>query len=113
MGKKSIEIKYQESKTLRQATYRHRALGLLRKAHEIGVLCGIKISLVFTNLKGDVINYSNNPDILVLAKDSFNQVLKSFQVEQFKPSSVSEPFTSLLEVSLQSQKSLQYIHQFN
>lgn len=88
MGKKSIEIKYLENRTLRLATYRHRALGLLRKAHEIGVLCGIKISVVFSNLKEDVISYTNNSDVIVLAKDSFNQQFKEFKVEIFEPSSV-------------------------
>ena len=85
MGKKSIEITFIENKGVRQATYRHRALGLLRKAHEIGVLCGINISLAFSNLKGDVISYSNNTEVLVVAKDSFNSHLKDFNVDSFGP----------------------------
>jgi hypothetical protein len=60
MGRKSIKIEYIENRNHRASTYRTRALGLLKKAHEIGVLCGIKVSLIFNNLEGDIISYSNN-----------------------------------------------------
>lgn len=89
MGKKSIEIKYIEKKAFRQATFRSRAVGLLSKAHELGVLCGIKVSLVFQNNEGDVLSYMNNYDVLVLARDSFNQSLNKFKVETFLPESVT------------------------
>lgn len=89
MGRKSIKIEYIENRNHRASTYRARAHGFLKKAHELGVLCGIKVSLVFNNMEGDVISYSNNQDLIVLAKDTFNQGLNSFSVDCFTPKSVS------------------------
>jgi hypothetical protein len=60
MGRKSIKIEYIANKNHRASTYRTRALGLLKKTHELGVLCGVKVSLVFNSLNGDIVSYSNN-----------------------------------------------------
>ena len=89
MGRKSIKIAFIEDRNDRMQAYRARAKGLLKKVHEIGVLCGINISIIFNNIQGDLITYSNNSDMIVLAKESFNANAENFKVDCFTPKNVS------------------------
>ena len=45
--------------------------GLLKKACEIGVLCGVDVSLAFSDLKGDLHIYSNSNQLKIMAKPKF------------------------------------------
>ena len=46
MGRRKIEIKLIENHTKRQVTYSKRRDGILKKAHELSVLCDANISLI-------------------------------------------------------------------
>ena len=46
MGRGKIQIKRIENKTNQQVTYSKRRNGILKKAHELTVLCDAKVSLI-------------------------------------------------------------------
>ena len=46
MGRGKIQIKRIENNTNRQVTYSKRRNGILKKAHELTVLCDAKVSLI-------------------------------------------------------------------
>jgi hypothetical protein len=88
MGRKKIVIKLIENPVTRRATFKQRLNGLLTKLHDLGVLCGIKISFLCTDTDNNVVCYSNNQDIVVLAKESFNNGVEKFSVKCFTPDDV-------------------------
>lgn len=49
--------------TLPKVSFCKRKIGLLKKASELSVLCGIKITLVFTDLNSGVHTFTNNHDL--------------------------------------------------
>lgn len=72
MGRKKIEIKYIENKKERvvsydfiKVTFCKRKHGLLKKAAELATLCGVKVSLLFTDLVESVHYFTNEPSIRV------------------------------------------------
>lgn len=51
---------------------------MLKKVHELGMLCGVKVTLVFTDLKGNIISFSNNKEMsIVLADELIENTIKS------------------------------------
>src|SRR3990167_7239506 len=75
MGRKKIEIKFIENKKERvvvsanQVTFCKRKHGLLKKAAELATLCGVKVSLLFTDL-GDYPHYFSNDHEVKIEFDS-------------------------------------------
>lgn len=60
MGRRKIEMKAIEGKKNRIDTFHKRKVGLVKKAAELSMLCGIKMLLAFEDLNGDVFKYSTH-----------------------------------------------------
>ncbi|XP_009785850.1 MADS-box protein FBP24 [Nicotiana tabacum] len=61
MGRGKIEVKRIENKTSRQVTFSKRRAGLLKKTHELSVLCDAQIGLIIFSTKGKLFEYSSQP----------------------------------------------------
>lgn len=72
MGRKKLPIKLIESDKSRevplivttQITFCKRKVGLLKKAKEISILCGSKVSLLLTDQQGDVVSFETSKDFV-------------------------------------------------
>ena len=60
-----------------QVTFSKRKVGLLKKAAELGIPCGIKVSLVFSDMNNSLHTYCNNKDIKFLVSPSYSAALKN------------------------------------
>ena len=85
MGKKKIEIAFIDSLPSRRITFKTRLPGLLKKLQDISTLCGLQVSLAMTDCSDDIVCYSNNTEIHLLCKSSFNTKKKDFAVRVFTP----------------------------
>ncbi|KAK6931917.1 Transcription factor, MADS-box [Dillenia turbinata] len=61
MGRGKIEIKRIEHQTSRQVTFSKRRPGLLKKAHELSVLCDAQIGLIIFSSTGKLFEYCSQP----------------------------------------------------
>ncbi|KAG2675545.1 hypothetical protein I3843_12G009800 [Carya illinoinensis] len=60
MGRGRVQLKRIENKINRQVTFSKRRSGLLKKAHEISVLCDAEVALIVFSTKGKVFEYSTD-----------------------------------------------------
>lgn len=60
MGRGKIEIKKIENTTSRQVTFSKRRGGLLKKAHELAVLCDAEVALVIFSSTGKLFEYASS-----------------------------------------------------
>ncbi|KAL6499165.1 hypothetical protein OROHE_026193 [Orobanche hederae] len=60
MGRGKVQLKRIESKISRQVTFSKRRSGLLKKAHEISVLCDAEVGLIVFSNKGKLCEYSTD-----------------------------------------------------
>nr|AXR70623.1 MADS-box 1 [Momordica dioica] len=60
MGRGRVQLKRIENKIIRQVTFSKRRAGLLKKAHEISVLCDAEVALVVFSTKGKLFEYSTD-----------------------------------------------------
>nr|BAJ09452.1 MADS-box transcription factor [Tulipa gesneriana] len=60
MGRGRVQLKRIENKINRQVTFSKRRSGLLKKAHEISVLCDAEVALVVFSAKGKLYEYSTD-----------------------------------------------------
>ncbi|RWW62916.1 hypothetical protein BHE74_00029934 [Ensete ventricosum] len=60
MGRGRVQLKRIENKVNRQVTFSKRRSGLLKKAHEISVLCDAEVALVIFSPNGKLYEYSTN-----------------------------------------------------
>lgn len=58
MGRGRVQLKRIENKISRQVTFSKRRSGLLKKAHEISVLCDAEVGLIVFSTKGKLFEYS-------------------------------------------------------
>ncbi|PIN02379.1 MADS box transcription factor [Handroanthus impetiginosus] len=61
MGRGKIEVKRIENNTSRQVTFSKRRAGLMKKTHELSVLCDAQIGLIVFSSKGKLTEYSTPP----------------------------------------------------
>lgn len=61
MGRGRVQMKRIENKINRQVTFSKRRSGLLKKAHEISVLCDAEVALIVFSTKGKLFEYSSDP----------------------------------------------------
>ncbi|XP_057443292.1 MADS-box protein FBP24 [Lotus japonicus] len=61
MGRGKIEIKRIENTTNRQVTFSKRRGGLLKKTHELSVLCDAQIGLIIFSSNGKLFQYCTHP----------------------------------------------------
>ncbi|KAI3462858.1 hypothetical protein Pfo_019521 [Paulownia fortunei] len=60
MGRGKVQLKRIENKISRQVTFSKRRSGLLKKAHEISVLCDAEVALIVFSTKGKLFEYSTD-----------------------------------------------------
>ncbi|OMP10420.1 Transcription factor, MADS-box [Corchorus olitorius] len=60
MGRGRVQLRRIENKISRQVTFSKRRSGLLKKAHEISVLCDADVALIVFSNKGKLFEYSND-----------------------------------------------------
>nr|ABB59990.1 MADS-box protein [Geum rupestre] len=60
MGRGRVELKRIENKINRQVTFSKRRTGLLKKAHEISVLCDAQVGLIVFSNKGKLFEYASD-----------------------------------------------------
>ncbi|XVF43265.1 hypothetical protein PTKIN_Ptkin02bG0026300 [Pterospermum kingtungense] len=60
MGRGRVQLKRIENKINRQVTFSKRRAGLLKKAHEISVLCDAEVALIVFSHKGKLFEYSSD-----------------------------------------------------
>ncbi|XP_068305764.1 agamous-like MADS-box protein AGL8 homolog isoform X1 [Pyrus communis] len=60
MGRGRVQLKRIENKVNRQVTFSKRRSGLLKKAHEISVLCDAEVALIIFSTKGKLFEYSTD-----------------------------------------------------
>ncbi|ORX63900.1 MADS-box protein FBP24, partial [Linderina pennispora] len=51
MGRKKINIREIENSRQRTVTFARRRAGLIKKAHELSVLCGVQVAMVIFDSK--------------------------------------------------------------
>lgn len=67
MGRGKIEIKKIENQTARQVTFSKRRSGLIKKTHELSVLCDAHIGLIVFSATGKLSEYCSEPLRLTLS----------------------------------------------
>lgn len=72
MGRGKIEIKRIENTTNRQVTFSKRRGGLLKKAHELSVLCDAELGLIIFSSTGKLFEYSS-------ASSSMRKIIERYQ----------------------------------
>ncbi|KAE8654695.1 Floral homeotic protein APETALA 1 [Hibiscus syriacus] len=60
MGRGRVQLKRIENKINRQVTFSKRRAGLLKKAHEISILCDAEVALIVFSHKGKLFEYSSD-----------------------------------------------------
>ncbi|GMH04379.1 hypothetical protein Nepgr_006218 [Nepenthes gracilis] len=60
MGRGRVQLKRIENKISRQVTFSKRRSGLLKKAHEISVLCDAEVALIVFSTKGKLFEYATD-----------------------------------------------------
>jgi MADS-box transcription factor len=60
MGRGKIEIKKIENATSRQVTFSKRRGGLLKKAHELAVLCDAEVALIIFSSTGKLFEFASS-----------------------------------------------------
>ena len=60
MGRGRVQLKRIENKINRQVTFSKRRGGLLKKAHEISVLCDAEVALIVFSHKGKLFEYATD-----------------------------------------------------
>ncbi|KAL2608582.1 hypothetical protein R1flu_027155 [Riccia fluitans] len=63
MGRVKLEIKKIENPTNRQVTYSKRRNGLIKKAHELSILCDIDIAVIMFSPSGKLTSFSKDDNI--------------------------------------------------
>ncbi|GLJ40405.1 hypothetical protein SUGI_0832040 [Cryptomeria japonica] len=72
MGRGKIEIKRIENTTNRQVTFSKRRGGLLKKAHELSVLCDAQLALIIFSTTGKLFEYAS-------ATSSMRKIIERYQ----------------------------------
>ncbi|KAG2646707.1 hypothetical protein PVAP13_2KG531900 [Panicum virgatum] len=83
MGRGPVQLRRIENKINRQVTFSKRRNGLLKKAHEISVLCDAEVALIVFSTKGRLYEYSSN--------DSMEGILERYQRYSFEERAVLDP----------------------
>ena len=67
MGRGRVQLKRIENKINRQVTFSKRRSGLLKKAHEISVLCDAEVALIIFSTKGKLFEYATDSSYVTLS----------------------------------------------
>lgn len=91
MGRNKIAIDYIEKKKERSVTFCKRKVGLLKKASELSTLCGVDVSLIFTDMTGNVHFFTNNEDFKFAINSTHQTKVDEQNLYTYNPSNY--PFT--------------------
>nr|XP_043631760.1 truncated transcription factor CAULIFLOWER A-like [Erigeron canadensis] len=83
MGRGRVELKRIENKITRQVTFSKRRTGLLKKAHEISVLCDADVALIIFSTKGKIFEYSTH--------SSMESILERYERYSYAEKSLTAP----------------------
>ncbi|KAI5007795.1 hypothetical protein ZWY2020_008843 [Hordeum vulgare] len=86
MGRGPVQLRRIENKINRQVTFSKRRSGLLKKAHEISVLCDAEVALIVFSTKGKLYEYSSQDS-------SMDVILERYQRYSFEERAVLDPST--------------------
>ncbi|KAK2996830.1 hypothetical protein RJ639_024837, partial [Escallonia herrerae] len=67
MGRRRVEMKRIEDKSSRQVTFSKRRGGLMKKARELSVLCGVDVGVVVFSCRGKLYDFCSGTDRLPLS----------------------------------------------
>ncbi|KAM0881227.1 hypothetical protein ACQ4PT_033083 [Festuca glaucescens] len=87
MGRGKVQLRRIESNVSRQVTFSKRRSGLLKKAHEIAVLCDANVAVIVFSAKGRLYEYS--------AHTSMERILERYETFSLSQGNVVEEFTDL------------------
>ncbi|XP_059629790.1 MADS-box protein defh21 [Cornus florida] len=110
MGRGKIDIKRIENSTSRQVTFSKRRGGLLKKTHELSVLCDAQIGLIIFSTKGKLFEYCTHPLSMGEIIERYLRVTETriperdSREEVFKEMTKMRKETHHLELSLQCYK---------
>nr|QQL01541.1 APETALA 1 [Ceropegia sandersonii] len=97
MGRGKVQLKRIENKINRQVTFSKRRTGLLKKAHEISVLCDAEVALIVFSHKGKLFEYSTD--------SSMDKILERYE----RYSYAEKQLTSNNPDSVQGDWTLEYV----
>nr|ACB05814.1 flower development related protein [Phyllostachys praecox] len=84
MGRGPVQLRRIENKINRQVTFSKRRNGLLKKAHEISVLCDAEVALIVFSTKGKLYEYSSQAS-------NMEGILDRYQRYSFEERAVLDP----------------------
>ncbi|ONI18955.1 hypothetical protein PRUPE_3G249300 [Prunus persica] len=106
MGRGKVQLKRIENKISRQVTFSKRRAGLLKKAHEISVLCDADVALIVFSTKGKLFEYSSDSSM-----ESILERYDQYSYAEQQLTTDSEPQNQLMHESIselhKKQKALQ------
>ncbi|RWW08136.1 hypothetical protein GW17_00028452 [Ensete ventricosum] len=120
MGRGRVQLKRIENKVNRQVTFSKRRSGLLKKAHEISVLCDAEVALVIFSPNGKLYEYSTNSRyVRTFVAPLVNQsprmmslaLISSFLFSVYKASACHCAYFNALVLSCSMEKLLQRYYQ--
>ncbi|KAL7153065.1 hypothetical protein ABFS83_04G140100 [Erythranthe nasuta] len=83
MGRGRVQLKRIENKINRQVTFSKRRSGLLKKAHEISVLCDADVGLIVFSTKGKLSEYASD--------SSMERILERYDRYSYAEKKMKEP----------------------
>nr|XP_051191287.1 MADS-box transcription factor 20-like isoform X2 [Lolium perenne] len=87
MGRGKVQLRRIENNVSRQVTFSKRRSGLLKKAHEIAVLCDADVAVIVFSAKGRLYEYS--------AHTSMERILERYERFSLSKGNMVEEFTDL------------------
>ncbi|KAI4352374.1 hypothetical protein L6164_006634 [Bauhinia variegata] len=96
MGRGRVQLKRIENKINRQVTFSKRRTGLLKKAHEISVLCDAQVALIVFSTKGKHYEYSS--------ENSMDAILEKYERQSHYEQLATDNTESQGNISLEFSK---------
>ncbi|MFS7938524.1 putative transcription factor MADS-MIKC family [Helianthus anomalus] len=107
MGRGKIEVKRIENNTSRQVTFSKRRTGLIKKTHELSVLCDAQIGLIVFSSKGKLYEYTTHPLSMTQMIDKYLKATGSRITHQNNQEQMRNELTRMKKETLNLQLSLQ------
>ncbi|KAM0042176.1 putative transcription factor MADS-MIKC family [Helianthus debilis subsp. tardiflorus] len=107
MGRGKIEVKRIENNTSRQVTFSKRRTGLIKKTHELSVLCDAQIGLIVFSSKGKLYEYTTHPLSMTQMIDKYMKATGSRITHQNNQEQMRNELTRMKKETLNLQLSLQ------
>ncbi|XP_071704214.1 MADS-box protein defh21 [Rutidosis leptorrhynchoides] len=107
MGRGKIEVKRIENNTSRQVTFSKRRTGLLKKTHELSVLCDAQVGLIIFSSKGKLYEYTTQPLSMAQIIDRYLRATGSRIPEHSNQDHMNSELSRMKKETLNLQLSLQ------